>query len=342
MSRCLPRLPPIDACHCFPGPAVRAAGPLFCRGILCLGRERLQRALAIPPSVGDIPPVVPSEQRKPWWLYPNLLSLDAPLVAVVWLYMFAKATRVDFLPWSAYIALGLIVWIIYVADRLIDASMPEGSTGRLEARHDFHRKHQRIFRLLLKIAAVAAVVIVITNMPRAIYGYSVLGGVMISGFFTLSLFSSSGPNEIPHAKNIIAGLTFAYGTAMVAHVFSSREMSDLIRSPEMISFAVLCILNISAIDLWEHSARFTDVETKAGDELALTLPLTLLGAASLVFAVKDPELITRPFFYATLTGAALLQILNRTRQRFSLDALRVLADVALLVPFLVFLASSRQ
>lgn len=301
----------------------------------------MQRALAIPPSVGDIPRVVPSEQRKPWWLYPNLLSLDAPLVAVVWLYMFAKAWGVGFLPWSAYIALALIVWMIYVADRLIDASMPEAGSGRLEARHDFHRKHQRLFRLLLKIAAVTAVILVVTQLPRAIYGYSVLGGVMISGFFTLSLFSSSGPNEIPHAKNIIAGLTFAYGTAMVAYVFKNFEMSELIRSSELITFAVLCILNISAIDLWEHSARFTDVETKAGDELALTLPLTLLGAASLVFALKD-ELTTRPFFYAILTGAALLQILNRTRSRFSMDALRVLADVALLVPFLVFLVSSRE
>lgn len=302
----------------------------------------MQRALAIPPSVGDIPRVVPSEQRKPWWLYPNLLSLDAPLVAVVWLYIFAKTWTVQYLPWTAYIALGLIVWMIYVADRLIDASMPEGGSGRLEARHDFHRKHQRLFRLLLKIAAVTAVILVVTQLPRAIYGYSILGGVMISGFFTLSVFSSSGPNEIPHAKNIIAGLTFAYGTAMVAYVFKNFEMTELIRSSELICFAVLCILNISAIDLWEHSARFADVETKAGDELALTLPLTLLGAAALIFALKDPDLTTRPFFYAILTGAALLQVLNRTRQRFSMDALRVLADVALLVPFLVFLASSRQ
>lgn len=256
--------------------------------------------------------------------------------------MFSKAWGLGFLPWSAYIALGLIVWIIYVSDRLVDASLPEGSSGRIEARHGFHRKHQRIFRLLLKIAAVAAVGIVVTQLPRAIYGYSIFGGILIAGFFTLSVFSSSGPNEIPHAKNIVAGLTFAYGTAMVAYVFKNFEMSELIRSPEMICFAVLCILNISAIDLWEHSARFADQETKAGDELTLTLPLTLLGAASLVFALKDHELTTRPFFYAILTGAALLQILNRTRSRFSLDALRVLADVALLIPFVVFAVSSWQ
>jgi hypothetical protein len=104
---------------------------------------------------------------------------------------------------------------------------------------------------------------------------------------------------------------------------------------------VLCILNIFAIDLWEDAGRSSDPETKAGDELALTLPLTLLGAASLVFALKDPDLTTRPFFYAILTGAALLQILNRSRARFQMDTLRVLADVAMLVPFVVFLAFLR-
>jgi hypothetical protein len=79
---------------------------------------------------------------------------------------------------------------------------------------------------------------------------------------------------------------------------------------------------------------------KASDELSLTLPLTLLGVASLAFALQDVS--SRPFFYATLTGSALLYILNRRRASLSMDALRVLADVALLVPVLVFLAASAE
>lgn len=295
---------------------------------------------------------MPSEQRKPLWLFPNLLSLDAPLVAVVWLYIFAKTWRVQYLPWAAYISLGLVVWAIYVIDRLMDVSLHEGSRTRLEARHEFHRRHQRVFRLLAKIAIVVAAILVIRNLPWTLYGfsfgpngfvgYAIFGGLMVVGFFTLSMFGAGDPEELPYAKNIVAGLTFAYGTSMLAHVYTGFPTDELIWSPEFICFAVLCILNISAIDLWEHANRVSDPETKAGDELALTLPLTLLGAASLVFALKDPDLTTRPFFYAILTGAALLQILNRTRSRFSMDALRVLADVALLVPFLVFAVSSRQ
>lgn len=292
--------------------------------------------------VGDVPRVVPSEPRKPLWLLPNLLSLDAPLVAVVWLYIFAKTWRVNYLPWTAYIALGLVVWVIYVVDRLADVAIREKSPEGLEERHRFHHRHKRLLSILVKCAAVLAIGLVVTSLPLRIYGYAVPGGILVIGFFTLSIFSTTPPNELPYAKNVLAGLAFAYGTSMLAFSYTGFSMMELLRSAELITFAVLCIMNICAIDLWEHSARSPDPEIKATDELALTLPLTLLGAASLVFAVRDPDVTTRPFFYAILTGAALLQILNRTRSRFQPDALRVLADVALLLPLLVFVAASAK
>ncbi|MEY3898356.1 MAG: hypothetical protein RLZZ214_3877 [Verrucomicrobiota bacterium] len=284
---------------------------------------------------------MPPERRKPFWLLPNLLSLDAPLVAVAWLYIFAKTWRVVYLPSTTYLSLGLVVWVIYVTDRLLDALMNGGNSGKLEARHEFHRKHQKGFRVLAMIAGLVALILVVTELATKIYGYALFGGLMVAAFFTLSIFSTQGPNEIPYAKNILAGFSFAYGTAMLAWAYTGFDSEDLLKSPELICFVVLCILNIAAIDLWEHANRSADPEIKATDELALTLPLTLLGAAALIFAVKDPDLTTRPFFYAILTGAALLQILNRNRGRFSMDALRVLADAALLVPLLVFLAASQ-
>ena len=286
---------------------------------------------------------MPAVQRKPLRLYPNLLSLDAPLVAVAWLYVFAKTWRVDYHPWEAYVSLPLVVWVIYVADRLLDASMAGSNGGKLEARHEFHRRHRKFFSIGAVLAGLTALILVVSYMSYAIYHYVLIGGVVVAGFFGLSMLSVQEGNEIPHVKNILAGAGFAFGTAMMAHVYlPGLGIYEMLRSPEFISFGVLCILNISAIDLWEHANRSADIEIKASDELALTLPLTLLGAASLVFALTDHEMATRPFFYAILTGAALLQVLNRTRTRFSMDALRVLADVALLLPFLVYLASSKE
>lgn len=163
---------------------------------------------------------------------------------------------------------------------------------------------------------------------------------MVGGFFGLSLIAGPVRGEVPHMKNIFAGVTFAFGTAMTAYIYRPEVgIFEMVRSHEFLCFAVLCVLNISAIDLWEHSSRSPDVEEKAGDELSLTLPLGLLGAFSLLFALRDDQFASRPFFWAILTGAALLHVLNRSRNRFSPDALRVLADVALLIPILVFWAS---
>ncbi len=263
--------------------------------------------------------------------------------------MFAKTWRVNYLPWSAYFALGLAVWVIYVTDRLLDASLIGGVSGKLEPRHEFHRRHQRLFRWLVVVAAIAAVVLVVTRLPMTVYGFGIGGRndinavpfiavLLVAGFFVLSITSTHGPDEIPHSKNILAGLAFACGTSMIAYAFTTFSVWDFVRSRELISFGVLCILNISAIDHWEHSRRSVDPEIKATDELALTLPLVLLGGSTLVFAAQDHEMTSRPFYYAILTGSALLYILNRNRSRFSMDALRVLADVALLVPFVIFLA----
>lgn len=286
---------------------------------------------------------MPSEQRKPLWLIPNLLSLDAPLVAVAWLYIFAKTWRVDYHPWEAYVSLGLVVWVIYVLDRLLDVSLQSGSSGKLEARHEFHHKYRIWFTIGAIIAGLVALVLVICYMSYAIYHYVLIGGVVVAGFFGLSMLSSQDKNEIPHTKNILAGIGFSYGTAMMAHVYlPGHDVYEMLMSPLFLFFGILCALNISAIDFWEHARRAGDVETKASDELALTVPLILLGGGALVLALRDHEMALRPFFYAILTGAALLQVLNRSRARFSMDALRVLADVAVLLPFLVYLAAARD
>ncbi|MCX6867770.1 MAG: hypothetical protein NTV46_16440 [Verrucomicrobia bacterium] len=291
----------------------------------------------------DVARDVAAEHRKPFWLYPNLLSMDAPWIAVAWLYLFAKTWRLAYHPWEAYLTLGLAVWVICVATRLLDVSLRGDASATLGFRHQFYRDHRRTFSIGVVVAVVLTLGLVVTKMPMTIYRHLLLGGVMVAGFFGLSMLSSQEASEVSFAKTMLAGVTFAFGTAMMAHLYRwEYGIYDMIFSREFVCFAVLCILNISAIDLWEHAFRSANMEIKAADELTLTLPLTLLGGCSLVFALLDNAQSTRPFFYAVLTGTALLYILNRNRSQYSLDTLRVLADVALLVPVLVFQAASGE
>jgi len=212
-----------------------------------------------------------------------------------------------------------------------------GDSPRCKARHYFHHKHARTFVCAAIFAAITALVTMLMLSPMAIFSYLIVEGLLVAVFFAFATFMAPAVNDIPYAKNIVAGVAFAFGTALVAHVYLyDRGIRDLLLSREFHAFAVLCILNISAIDLWEHASRNPDPEVQATDELSLTLPLALLAGASLFFALQAEQHNSRPFFYAVLTGAALLHVLNRMRSRFSLEALRVLADLALVAPALVF------
>lgn len=287
-----------------------------------------------------------TDRKTPLWLWPNLLSLDAPLVAVVWLFMFAQAWQVNYLPWQSYVALGLGVWVIYVLDRLLDRRVRAADDPLIGDRHEFHAKHQKAFVIAVFAALATILSIVLTVLPvELLVSYSGPAVGLVIAFFGMVLTSAES-REIPYMRNLVAGLAFGYGTAMMAHIYvPTQGMYSLLFSREMLGFSILCVLNITAIHLWEHSRMSSDPEQKAADEMALTLPLLVVGGVSLVFAYQDnPGMFQeggegnehRPFFYAILVAAALLQVINRTRSRFSLDAQRTLADLAMVVPLPLF------
>jgi len=45
----------------------------------------------------------------------------------------------------------------------------------------------------------------------------------------------------------------------------------------------------------------------------------------------------KPFYYTVMVSAGLMHVVNRVRVRFTLDAQRVLADLAILLPAPLFL-----
>jgi hypothetical protein len=308
---------------------------------------------------------VSHERRPPFWLLPNLVSLDAPIVAISWLWMFRKTWRAEYLPGAAYLALGLAVWSIYIFDRLFDASLRAGTPELLQDRHRFHIRHKKAFVAAGTAAGLAAVVTVLVALPVQLLTYILFGGVLVVGFFAVSLFSDYREEEIPYLKNILAGAAFAYGTAMIAHVylpgmdgFTGIRFVDVLLTREAACFAVLCIMNITAIDLWERSQRNHDDELQASNTIALTLPLTLLGAMALLFAVQadkeimrpaeipeggyDQAIIIRAFYYGVLVSTGLLLALNHQREKFPVRSLRALVDLALLVAVAVFAVLIRK
>jgi hypothetical protein len=118
---------------------------------------------------------------------PHLLSLDAPIVAVVWARLFAESLNLDRLFPGVYLMLFCSVWTIYLGDRLLDTAPWKKKISRT-ARHQFFRKHWWWLLLLTLLPGGCVVWLGAGDVLGGAYAVPsgiVLGGVVLSGFVVL-------------------------------------------------------------------------------------------------------------------------------------------------------------
>ena len=255
--------------------------------------------------------------RSPVALW-HLLSLDAPSVAVLWTAFLARL-NVGRVPARALLALALAVWMIYVADRILDGG---SDSGDLEERHRFHQRHRSTLLVVFALALPVLAALVWTlpwplrvawpllGVPLAIYAGAVHSlrlrrlpkEILVSGIFTV-------------ACSLPAALSHPLGLRMVA---------------QAAIFACLCWLNSTAIVRWEMDGSDP---RRMGTELASRGPHTSLLLSSLVFAALS--LSFPAVGIAALLAVAALFWLDREPSLSRLHR-RSLADAALLTPLLVW------
>lgn len=272
---------------------------------------------------------LPRKPRIPWWLYPNVLSLDAPIVAIVWLYVFARVWDVNYVEPMLPVVLGLFVWLVYAVDRLLDCKMkPEGD---FPLRHQFHRAHSRWFIIAICIALMITAVLSLSVLQWSIVQTAFLPVVATAAFFIFSFFTTSSA-RVSYAKNFLAGFAFAWGVGsglagLIGHSLLSNWMLLLV-SPEMLVFGLLCVINITAVDLWVKGSDELDEEA---DEWALTMPLLVLAFFCVVLMRANLNEYKQAFYISILVAAALMYVINRMRRAMSPALLRMSADLILLL-----------
>ena len=270
-----------------------------------------------------------NRDRAPWWLWPNLLSLDAPVVALAWYWMFAKAWGLVNLPASLAVTLGLSVWAIYAMDRIIDSrkSSPRAS---LERRHHFHRKYRWFFLLAVVIAVAWSIWALLFYISQMVLFYGVFVFFFVICYFAVTFFQK-GDHHTGLLKNTIAGMTFAYGVAAGVHAYSPIfSFIQMVFSWEVLLFGGLCIINMTAIDFWELDGE--DGE----DAMALIGTAALLLGGVSMYCSMNSDAFNKPFFYAIMIGAAGIYLLNKFRNHFDQEARRLWVDLALLFPVILY------
>ncbi len=246
--------------------------------------------------------------RPPWWLWPNLLALDAPGVAVLWQRFLAAAYGLA-LPAAPSVSLGLVVWGVYLLDRALDArpGRPPAPTDR----HRFASRHRPAVAATGGLALAGGAAVAVAGLPAASLVDGLVVGLALAAYLAAVHLSTGG---LGGAKELAVGLVFAAGVGVPLAARAPDRAADW--GPAVLALAAVCWLNCRLIDRWENGRPAGAAEAVAG-----------LGAVAGVLWCGTPAV------GGTIAGAVvLLAALHRVRRQLGGRLLRVGADAALLTP----------
>ncbi len=268
-----------------------------------------------------------------FWLWPNLLSLQAPLVAVLWQVLLTRSMHLrlnPFEPWT----LGLTVWLIYVTDHLIDTAQPAG--GEWEpARKDFCRGHWHKFLYLAIAGGFILTVLVRHFLPAATVraGWQ-LSAVVACYFALIHLAPANWRRGWP--RELAVATLFTVGTLGIVWMANGQGIAPLL--PPALLFMLLCWTNCSLIETWEweasgaHDAEAPNRVTRWVAE-HLTVVGVVIATASGVLGLGS--LLSAGFAVAASLSGLALALLGISRSAIPARFASPAADLALCTPIVV-------
>jgi hypothetical protein len=314
-----------------------------------------------------VPPLRPRYTALALW---HLLSLDAPTVATLWTLFIARCSHLT-LPRTALAAMFVAVWMIYAADRLLDARLLDtgilntplsesrlSPTG-LEARHRFHHQHRTAFLTVILLSSLVLAALLHRIDPRALHLYVLLATLLAAWMILIHIRPAPSGTTRRLPKELAVGIffpaaifipTLARTTPTPAALHLLGWTANWIRPnllPSAILFACVCTLNCLCLYAWEHPTKplqdqaspmqATHLQahwtTRWATAHLTQLALSLLAASTIATLSLSPP-IALPALACSLSTAALFA-LNLYRRRLSPIHLRAAADLVLLTPILL-------
>jgi len=268
----------------------------------------------------------------------------------------AWAAKIPLPVWNP-VLLALVAWVVYVADRLLDAraSLSTLNHHRLRQRHLFHWRHRRFFVPIAIAAAFAAAWIVFGFMPTiACERNGVLATAALAYFTGVHSRGKRLPAEhkpLPTSlapvhrtdlwrpaaflsKELLVGLLFTAACALpvIGRAVTVPGGAHWTLFASAVFFAALAWLNCHAIERWESREKASRVSNIFAPAILLSLAGMLLAA---IFSAAQPRAAT--LIEAGAVSAMLLALLHHLRSHLTPLALRAAADLVLLTPAILLL-----
>ncbi len=285
-----------------------------------------------------------SSQRIRWWQWPNVLALDAALVGVGWLWLIGSYT-VDY-AWGTYsmtgkvqlAVMGLSIWLVYFADRWLDVRKLD-ETAIPTLRHHFMKRYGNAMIPAWIFLFVFTFLLAMLGLPfiELEEGLGLLMLCVLHGWLVQKKYF-----RLP-LKEAVIGLAFASGV----YVFLGNESLVLSVAPVVVLtndelllaaglFGSLCFANCALI-----AERERDIDRALGRaSVARQFPHLQLIWAGLALAVGGSACWLLPAGVVGIKAAlvvtgAFLGLLGVLMNRLPPEVFRVLADTAMLTPWVV-------
>ncbi len=257
---------------------------------------------------------------RPWsgmvcirlWQWPNLLALDAALIALVWQAAFADALGHE-VSLAAQSVLGLSVWLTYMADRLFDvAKRPPEQLHAI--RHRFAKQHFGVIWGFWLCVLTANIGIALTGLSIS----ELQNGLVLLTCCLLYTALNQALSRRFFPKELCVALIFAGGVTVF--LLPSANLW-----PPACALALLCLTNCLMIGAKEQCI---DAALQVRSLSRLPSPLIhfleISCALSLCFINQA---------WALPIGLSLgaLLITHACQKRLCVETFRVLTDSALLI-----------
>lgn len=288
-----------------------------------------------------------SRVKIPWRWWANAISLDAVAVGVLWnfVFTFQFCDR-----WPAIYEpaiIGLSIWLVYTADRLFDSLRLDTDCPH-SLRHRFHFANRRWLVLIWfgVLLADTAIIVGFANENQLRWGCAAIALVVayVSGVQWLVRSTKWFPKEFQ------VGAVFAFGVSLTAWS-EANQMAFIPLLVSTLMAGVLFAANCLAISEWEReldaSQQFDSFSVRfPWVRKSLVVAMLVHAAIAVVlFAAGILPALVVACLVASDTLLMLLVLVNRQSVGdpvvpgdglIRADAFVALADVALLVPPLVW------
>ncbi len=236
--------------------------------------------------------------------------------------------------------LALSVWLVYIADRTLDAARPTTAAWEPE-RKAFYRRHVRsACAVTVGLASLIPPLAYVLLRRTAFYTGLALAIALICYLISVHLFPRRWRARWP--RELAVAALFTSGT--FAPIWAGNGMGDKLWAPAVV-FSLLCWVNCAAIETWEWQREPSDREQAPSRFTAwVARYLFLAGLAISGLALLADRLTLAPVGFSvaiSLSGIALAAVAI-WRSQVSMNAFRVAIDFALCTPLLILLLPSAR